>query len=239
MHISDEVRGRCEGWDTLLRWQRRELGRELRALGLSYGEIRQLIPVPQGTLSAWCKHVELSNKDRARIKALTHAPGSEARRRSGETKRRTHRRRANEVRAHAKAQAPELSADPLWVAGVVAYWSEGSKRSNDIRFANSDPDLVRLFINWCERYLDRALHDMRCTLHLHAGQDEAAEIAYWAAVTRIHPERFGKTFIKPPGTGHRKRVLYHGVATIRVARSSEALHRVFGWIEGIGEIATR
>lgn len=47
------------------------MGRALRRLGWSYGEIRDLIPVPKGTLSNWCRDIRLSDeavqaiKDRA------------------------------------------------------------------------------------------------------------------------------------------------------------------------------
>ena len=42
---------RAAEWDDLHRWERSELGKALRRFGLTYGEIRSLIPVPKATLS--------------------------------------------------------------------------------------------------------------------------------------------------------------------------------------------
>jgi len=39
-------------WDILKRWERPELGQNLRRLGFSYREIAAVVPVAKGTLSA-------------------------------------------------------------------------------------------------------------------------------------------------------------------------------------------
>ncbi|MCH6580624.1 MAG: hypothetical protein IH802_09725, partial [Nitrospinae bacterium] len=51
---------RAGEWDELHRWERSELGKELRRLGLTQGEIRELIPVPKATLSYWCQEIDLT-----------------------------------------------------------------------------------------------------------------------------------------------------------------------------------
>jgi len=53
--VSSSLVKRAAEWDELHRWERSELGKDLRRLGLTYGEIRELIPVPKGTLSYWCR----------------------------------------------------------------------------------------------------------------------------------------------------------------------------------------
>jgi hypothetical protein len=51
MELGSEFRSRIEEWDGLSRWERSELGKDLRRLGLSYGEIMDLIPVKKSTLA--------------------------------------------------------------------------------------------------------------------------------------------------------------------------------------------
>lgn len=58
--IPQELLDRAAEWDDLHRWERSELGKALRRLGLTYGEIRELIPVPKGTLSYWCREIQLT-----------------------------------------------------------------------------------------------------------------------------------------------------------------------------------
>ena len=62
MELGSEFRSRIEGWDRLSRWERSELGKDLRRLGLSYGEIMDLIPVKKSTLATWCRDVRLTEE---------------------------------------------------------------------------------------------------------------------------------------------------------------------------------
>jgi hypothetical protein len=96
--------------------------------------------------------------------------------------------------------------------------------------------MIRLFIAWARTYLGAAPDDFTIKLHLHSGQSEQERIAFRSAQTGIAPSTFGKTYIKPEGTGHRKNILYNGTATIRLRRSSDALRRVLGWIDGYSRL---
>jgi len=131
-----------------------------------------------------------------------------------------------------------LCRDPLWLAGTIAYWCEGSKTCNDVRFANADVGLIRVFIAWSTRFLERGPDRMSCQLHLHDGQEPELEIQVWSDATGIPTQRFVKPFFKPSGTGHRRQRLEHGVALIRVQRSTDAFHRISGWIDALPDLMT-
>ena len=60
MELGSEFRARIDSWDGLSRWERSEVGKDLRRLGLSYGEIMDLIPVKKSTLATWCREVKLT-----------------------------------------------------------------------------------------------------------------------------------------------------------------------------------
>lgn len=142
------------------------------------------------------------------------------------------RRERSVIRSAAAAEAAQLLDDPVWRAGVVAYWAEGGK-SQELRFANSDPDLIRLFLDWIGRYLDVPISDLTVRLHLHSGQNEQERKRFWSLELGIPIAQFQKTYIKPEGTGHRKNHLYAGTASVRVARSGARLQRVLGWIDAL------
>ena len=57
-----------ERWVALSRWERAEVGRALRGLGWSYGEIRELIDVPKATLAGWCRDIRLTDDQVAAMK---------------------------------------------------------------------------------------------------------------------------------------------------------------------------
>ena len=229
--ITDDLQERISRWGDLKRWERRELGQDLRRLGMSYGEIAALIPVAKGTLSNWCRDLELTKEEQARISATR--PRTDAQRRNGQRRHREALERRERIRRDAELEAQRYLADSAWTAGVVAYWSEGAKRSGGMRFSNSDPDLVRLFIGWIEAYMGITTDLLTAKLHLHSGQDERERKAFWSAQTKIPLAQFGKTYIKPEGTGHRKNKLYNGTLTVAVRRSGALLHRLQGWIDAL------
>ena len=136
MEIARELKERATTFDRLGQWERFELGRDLRRLGLSYGEITDLIPVPKGTLAGWCQEIHLTHEQAAAIKERT---GSQL-----GVPRDTQRKRRLEVermRAVARGFALAHVTDPFWTAGTVLYWGEGSKTNRSLELANADPQL--------------------------------------------------------------------------------------------------
>ena len=60
MELEAEVLERVGTWESLSRWEQSELGKDLRHLGLSYGEIMELVPVKKSTLATWCRAIGLT-----------------------------------------------------------------------------------------------------------------------------------------------------------------------------------
>ena len=73
------------------------------------------------------------------------------------------------------------------------------------------------------------------SLHLHDGNDERSARQWWGEHLHLNDPDFTKTFIKPPGTGHRKNHLPHGVCRVRMRRSADALYRTLAWIDVIAD----
>jgi len=225
MELEVAVLERVGTYETLSRWEKSELGRDLRRLGLSYGEIMDLIPVKKSTLATWCRDVKLTDEQFVAIKKRrAQIPGIPV-----DT---NWRRRAEirELREVARSLVPELATDPLWVAGLVLYWAEGTKGRNRVSMANADPRALRLFIRWLRVYVDPSAR-FTIHLHLHEGNDEDAAKEYWRAETDLHHANFIKTFIKPKGTGHLKNHLKHGICTVRLRKASDSWNLIMEWID--------
>lgn len=229
MGIPEELQERIGQWHRLSRWERSEIGRDLRRLGLSYGEIRQLIAVKKSTLATWCREIQLTDEQ---AKAIKERTGS----RAGIPVDTQWRRRlaVRAIQEEARTAVRHLVDDPLWVSGVVLYWAEGNKTRPMLGLSNSDPSAIRLFIKWCRCY-HRPDADFTLKLNLHADNDEAAARRWWAAETGLPQSRFYKTFVKPDGTGHRKNHLSFGVCMVRMKRSADAFFTTMAWIEGLVE----
>lgn len=224
MELETEVLERVRTYESLSRWESRELGRDLRRLGLSYGEIMDLIPVKKSTLATWCREIQLSQEHIDGIK-LRRAPEPGIPR---DTQRKR-RREVELIRAQAKLEAEHLVDDPVWTAGVALYWGEGFKTQSTLGMANADPSALRLFMSWSDRYFGDGGY--RARLNLHADNDERAAREWWAEQLSLRLEDFTKSFIKPDGTGHRKNHLPCGVCLVNRRRSADALHISLAWVE--------
>ena len=227
--VPRELLVRADEWEELHRWERSELGKALRRLGLTYGEIREVVPVPKSTLSNWCKEIRLTADQIDAIRNRS-SPGS----RIGipvDTQWRRHRV-IEQIRVDARAFAERHADDAFFIAGVALYWGEGAKTNSDLSLANADPRALRLFIDWV-----RAFHDPSAEfvlkINLHADNDEPAARAYWAEETGLANADFYRTFLKPKGTGHRKNHLPHGVCQVRVRRCADHWHRTMTWVDAL------
>jgi len=224
--VPQKLVGRAAEWDELHRWERSELGKTLRRLGLTYGEIQELIPVPKATLSYWCRNIKLTNSQVADIRERS-SPGS---RKGIPVDKQWRRRRSIEViRREARRFAEDHINDAFFVAGVSLYWGEGSKTRSDLSLANADPRALRFFIDWVRAYHDTSA-DFVLKINLHADNDEPAARVYWSRSTGLCDATFYRTYIKPDGTGHRKNHLPHGVCQVRVRRCADHWHRTMEWV---------
>lgn len=214
----------------------RETAVAMRAEGRSYREIREVVGVSKSTLSLWLRDIPLTEEQRQAL--AVRPPASRSRRaqgiRAGAARRRAH------VQALARAQITELSESELFVAGVVAYWAEGAKNKpwragQAVKFMNSDPDLIRLFLAWL-RLVGVTPDRLVFRVHIHESADAAEAQAFWSRVVDAPPTQFGNSTIKRhnPRTP-RKNVGggYHGCLVVYVRRSAELNLRIAGWCEGL------
>ncbi len=216
-------------------WEKKEQIQGLRRQGLSYGEIRARLSfsVSKGTVSRWCKEIELTPEQLDRLDQLGRECWYRNRLKGSKT---TQRRRAAEIeiiKTKARVEVAELFKKKLWVAGLMLYWAEGSK-THSVCLTNSDPQLVRFMMAWLRKFCKVPEEKFRARMHIHSGQDEKSIKNFWSEITGIPLSQFGKCYVKKEGTGHRKNILYQG--TIQVAISNRnLLHTIQGWIEGFSQ----
>ena len=125
MELEGKFLERVGEWESMSRWERSELGRDLRRLGLSYSEVMELIPAKKSTLATWCGDVRRSDEQ---IEALIKRRPSTRRGIPRDTQRKRHRE-IELIRTQSDLEAEHLIDDPLWTAGLAPYWGEGSKTS--------------------------------------------------------------------------------------------------------------
>lgn len=100
-------------------------------------EIARIIGVSLSSVSLWVRDIELDDAQQASLR-------SRAARRRGEASATWARERRGKAQQLGRKRA--LDGDPLHIAGCMLFWAEGDKHRNGVRLANSDPDLLRMFV---------------------------------------------------------------------------------------------
>jgi hypothetical protein len=136
----------------------------------------------------------------------------------------------------------EVTQRDLFVAGLVAYWAEGSKEKpwrngNSVDFINSDEGMIRLFIAWSGA-IGVGLDRLSFRLSIHETADVEAAQAWWAAVVGVDPSTFLRPTLKRhnPATNRlRVEESYRGCLVIEVRRSWDVYQQIEGWWRALCE----
>lgn len=108
--------------------------------------------------------------------------------------------RLGAVSAAAADSLGSVTSRDLVLALAVSYWCEGAKskpwnRSKAVRWMNSDPLLVKLFIEALDVIgIERGRLSMR--LHIHENADEEAARSWWSEQTGVPVTQFMRSTIK-------------------------------------------
>jgi len=202
-----------------------------RRQGLSYNEILQKVPVAKSSVSAWCREIKLTRKQEERIEIMHRKRSKLAAQKAGRILSKRRREEINKIKNLAKKEIRKLTRYQIKIIGTMIYWAEGAK-TNGVEITNSDPELIKFMIQWFNKIFKIPPHRLKAHLNIHADQDEQRAKKYWSEITKIPLSRFGKTYIKPQGTGHKKNILHNGVIKIRY-HSEDLRYRIMAWIEKI------
>lgn len=219
-----------------MRWEIKEKVRNLRKEGLTYREIRKTFPLAKSTVSDWCKDIELTEEQKKKIGERQKEGARYASRIKGANTNALKRQKEIKlIKALARKEIKRnLTKMEFRIAGAMLYWGEGRK-SGSVEITNSDPKLIAFMMKWFREVCHISNKNFRAMLHLHSGQNELEMKKYWSGITGIPLEQFGKSFVKPEGSGYRKNILYNGTIKIRVCGSKigDLMYRILAWVEEI------
>jgi hypothetical protein len=144
------------------------------------------------------------------------------------------RRVSHQQAGREKARAGD---DPLHIAGCMLYWAEGSKSRNTVRFANSDPNMLRFFAEFL-RSFDLAASDfsVRLNVYLNNGLSLREVEDFWLAELQLPRACLRKHQLNSMPTsssGRKRNKLPYGVCTLTVCKTAIVQH-IFGAIQEYG-----
>lgn len=201
----------------------------LRRKGLSYNEILEKIPVAKSSLSLWLKDLPLTQKEKAILRHRKDANISRGRIKAAAANNQNRLKRERELFVVAKNDFGKNITHPLFAVGIALYWAEGSKRSNQFHFTNSDPDMVVLMIQWIEIFLNVPRSELNFRLYMHKPYAHERWEEKWARHLGVSLKNFKKTVFKPTGLLIKKRPNYMGCIRIEVRKSVIHLRTVIFW----------
>lgn len=210
----------------------------LRTEGLSYSEILKKIPVAKSTLSLWLSSVGLSKKQKQRLTEKKLAAMQRGALRMHENK----VRRIRDIKDAARKEITHYISNPLWLTGLILYWSEGVKEKTwsvgtTLKFSNMDVATHRIFIKWACQFGGYSAEDFVYELYIHETADIEKAKKFWAEQLNISTDDF-RVYIKRTAIKTRRKNInegYNGVLRTCIAKSIDFNRRIAGWTEGVVE----
>ena len=155
-----------------------ERARALRAEGWTMPEIAVELGVSRASVSAWTRDVPFVPRrprpPRAGPNRLQQAK----------------QREIDDLLAEGRHRIGRLSDRDLLIAGTALYAGEGDKHDGGVGFANTDPRMIRLFLQWLRAFFQPDESRLRVRLYLHEGLDVDAATEFWSTVTGIPRSQF-------------------------------------------------
>lgn len=185
----------------------------LREKGYSLNEILQNVGVAKSSISMWVRNVSLTADARKRL--LTKIKLGQLI--SAERK---HAKTLASIQNHfdeASSQISNINLDRFLKRLICSllYWCEGTKNQyTGVAFVNSDPKLIKTFIELFRDGFDVDEKKFRACIHLHEYHNSQKQHEFWAKVADIPLNQFRHPYLKP-NTGKRVRKNYQGCISIR------------------------
>ena len=206
--------------------------RGLRARGFSFREIGLRLGIAKSSASLWTRNVRLDKEARLRLKRVSDK-GTRKGRRNYLANLRAKESQMRQLVDEEFKSISTFDQNTLKVFLALLFWCEGSKRLSDLRFTNSDPAMIAIFLKFFRSTFILNEKLFRCSLHLHSYHNEQKQLDYWSKITHIPKSQFIKVYQKPRG-GKRIHEGYQGCLSVYYYDTSKAKELYYLYQEIIG-----
>ena len=193
---------------------------ELRKSGKTYGEIIKIVGrnIPKSTLSDWCGKVYLNSKQRKIIDKKIKdncKKGMEVAWIVNKERRKKYLKSVVDRNKYLVKIFKDKNVGKIALS--MLYLGEGTKGLDrgSLRFGNSDPFIISLFLNLIRKCYKVDEKKFRCTILCRADQNTSDLEEFWIKTTKISKTQFYKTRVDPRTIGKPSQKLdYKGVCVI-------------------------
>jgi hypothetical protein len=91
----------------------------------------------------------------------------------------------------------------LFALAIGLYLGEGTKKGiHNVAMVNSDPKILRIFIQFLEKFCGIARSDLRAGLNIFADCDVAGAIVWWTEQLKINAKQFYQPLVRQPKSAY-------------------------------------
>ena len=208
--------------------EKRKRAQELRRQGWKIKDIAKEVGVQRQTVSKWCLDIELTPEQ---VEILAE----------GNPRWLAQHEAAQQIKQDALAQRIAYqktgrerarNGSDLHLLGCMLYWGEGAKARNHLKFTNTDPHMLKLFMKFLR--IEFELEDQDFYLNIMHHTTDEVEIErikmYWRDWLNLSSD-CGMNMQLKKGTKSRKTRYENGICQISVNSSTEILQHIFGAIQ--------
>lgn len=183
----------------------------LRKRGLSYKLISTQLDVPKSTLSNW-----ISKKlgKFSRSKQLRHL--AKIRHLAAEARTRQRLEKLESIEVIVASNFKNFIINDKRIAKTILaslYWAEGAKHKgvSGLKFANTDPELVSLYIKLLRYCYNLNEERFRVKLHVHSYHKQRNCEKFWSKILNIPLNNFNQTYLKERNPKRKFRENFKGI----------------------------
>ena len=137
--------------------------------------------------------------------------------------------------SYRKKEKLSSSEKSLHLAGLMLYWAEGAKTfgGGKVDFANSDKDMVEIFLNCLRQIYQVNEKRIRASLYCYSNQNVQSLIEYWSDLLHLPKNQFYRPYVRSDYNLNKVNKMTHGLVHI-VYSDIRLLKQI---LEEIGKIA--
>lgn len=193
----------------------------MRRHGASVRDIEKRLGIPRSNLSYWFRGVTLSERHKKLLQkrhelALVTARKEAVKWHNSQKEKRMRDARTDALKTLARIDIS--SKETIELALAILYLGEGAKKNSFTAMGNSDPRILRFFVDSLSYLYDIPRSQFKCHLHLRADQNPRSLARYWSAQLNIPIENFLKPLIDKRTLGTKTYPTYKGVCAVSCGR---------------------
>jgi transcriptional regulator with XRE-family HTH domain len=221
----------------------RNKARELRRKGISVKKIAEYLKVSKSSASIWTRDIILTVKQLEKLRNAM-LRGSELGRIKGALIQKERRLKfIEDSRNKGIKELPSINERELLIAGLALYWGEGSRKSQEVEFCNSDPKMIQFLLLWLKKCFGITPSEIKCCVGINQMHRKREQVVrgYWSKISGIPISQFRKTSLKKVKNNkvYENFNEHYGTLSVIVTKPSRFYFKILGLIEGLYQAGSK